>query len=149
MIQPVWSVLCQSASFDMQNNTVSLFNTIENFIVFRAPSKEIPLILSCEIVSLWTRATESVPTSGQMQVYLMQGDKKAADAVISLEIDLKKTPFHRTRISIGALPLFSTGRFEFCVEYKLTGEHAWQHAARLPFYVIQQPMPQTPPMPGA
>jgi hypothetical protein len=149
MIQPVWSVLCQSASFDMQNNTVSLFNTIENFIVFGAPSKETPLILSCEIVSLWTRDTEAVPTSGQMRVYLMQGDKKAADAVISLEIDLKKTPFHRTRISIGALPLFSTGRFEFRVEYKLAGEDTWQHAARLPFYVIQQPMPQTPPMPGA
>jgi hypothetical protein len=149
MIQHVWSVLCQSASFDMQSNTVSLFNIIENFIVFGAPSKGTPLILSCEIVSLWTRDAEDVPESGQMQVYLMQGDKKAADAVISLEIDLKKTPFHRTRISIGALPLFSTGRFEFHVEYKLAGEDTWQHPARLPFYVIQQPVPQTTPIPSA
>ena len=100
------------------------------------------MVFSGEIVSLWTRSKEDVPVSGQMQVYLMQADKKASDSVISLEIDLNKTPFHCTRINIGGLPLFSTGRYEFCVEYKLAVNDPWQSAARLPFYVIQESLPQ-------
>jgi hypothetical protein len=126
----------------MQTNTVSLFNAVEIITVFGSPSRETPLVFSGEIVSLWTRTKEDVPISGQMQVYLMQEDQKASDSVISLEIDLNKTPFHRTRINIGALPLFSVGRYEFCVEYKLAGEDTWQSAARLPFYIVQQPLPQ-------
>ena len=137
MIQHVWSVVCQNASFDMQTNSVSLFNTLENLMVFGVPSKETPVLFSCEIVSLWAREKETVPCSGQMRAFL---DLPGAEEpqIITLEIDLTRTPFHRTRITIGALPLTSSGRFEFQVEYRLAGEEAWQPAAKLPFLVTSQ-----------
>jgi len=137
MIQHVWSVVCQSASFDVQTNSVSLFNTLENLLVFGTPSKEKPFVLSCEIVSLWAREKQDVPCSGQMRASLITSDEETPHTV-SLDIDLSKTPFHRTRITIGALPMTSTGRFEFLIEYRLSGEENWQVATRLPFIVTSQ-----------
>ena len=57
---------------------------------------------------------------------------------ITLDIDLTRTPFHRTRISIGVLPITTTGRFEFQIEYHRTGEEAWHPVAKLPFIVTSQ-----------
>jgi hypothetical protein len=137
MIQHVWSVLCQSASFDAQTNRVSLFNTLENLIVFGTPTKERPLVISFEIVSLWARQQDDTPCSGQMRTYLnLPGEE--APQIITLEIDLSKTPFHRTRITIGAFPVTRTGRFEFQIEYRLADEETWHPAATLPFIVSSQ-----------
>lgn len=137
MIHHVWSVVCQSASFDAQTNSVSLFNTLENLLVFGAPSKERPFILSCEIVSLWARENADIPCSGQMQVSLKLPENETPHTV-SLEIDLSKTPFHRTRITIGAIPMTTTGRFEFLVEYRISEKDAWTTAAKLPFIVTSR-----------
>jgi hypothetical protein len=137
MIQHVWSVVCQSASFDAQTNSVSLFNTLENLLVLGTPSKERPFVLSCEIVSLWAREKLDVPCTGQMQVLLKLPDNDTPHTV-SLEIDLSKTPFHRTRITIGAIPMTSTGRFEFLVEYRISEKGNWTTAAKLPFIVTSQ-----------
>jgi hypothetical protein len=148
MIQHVWSVVCQSASFDAQTNSVSLFNTLENLLVFGTPSKEKPFILSCEIVSLWAREKQEVPCSGQMQVSLNIPGTDAPHT-ISLEIDLTKTPFHRTRITIEAIPMIVTGRFEFLVEYRLAGKENWDTAAKLPFIVSSQNLEGATPKPSA
>ena len=137
MIQHVWSVACQSASFDTQTNSVSLLNTLENIIVFGEPTRETPVPFSCEIVSLWARENVDTGCSGQMRVLLNSSGEKAPD-VIMLEIDLTRTPFHRTRITIGVLPLTSSGRFEFQVEYRLADEETWRPAAKLPFLVLAQ-----------
>lgn len=137
MIQHVWSVICQNASIDVQTNSVSLLNTLENLVILGEPSKETPAILSCEIVSLWAREKETEPCMGQMRVLInLPGQEKPQ--VITLEIDLAKTSFHRTRITIGALPLISGGRFEFQVEYRLSSEKVWHPAAKLPFLVTGQ-----------
>lgn len=138
MIQHVWSVLCQNASFDAPTNRVSLFNTLESLIVIGTPTKEKRLVISCEIVSLWVRQQDDVPCSGQMRVRFDIPGEETSQEVTGLEIDLTKTPFHRTRITVGALPLAQTGRFEFQVEYHLTDEEVWHHAATLPFIVSSQ-----------
>jgi len=147
MIQHVWSVVCQSASFDAQTNSVSLFNTLENLLVFGTPSKERPFVLSCEIVSLWAREKQDVPCSGQMQVSLNIPGTDAPH-MVSLEIDLTKTPFHRTRITIGTMPMMVAGRFEFLVEYRLTGKETWETATRLPFIVTSQSLEGATPKPS-
>lgn len=137
MIQHVWSVICQSASIDVQTNSVSLFNTLENIVVLGELSKERPFILSCEIMSLWVREHEDEPVSGQLQAYLVSPEGKDPQSIV-LDIDLTRTPFHRTRLTIGALPILSTGRFEFCIDYRLAGEEEWRPAARLPFLLSTQ-----------
>jgi hypothetical protein len=137
MIQHVWSVACQSASFDTQTNRVSLLNTLENVLVLGTLTREKPLLLSCEIVSVWAREKDNAPCSGQMRAIFLSPEG-GSPPPISLEIDLTKTPFHRTRISLASLPVVSTGRFEFLIEYQNSGQTEWQPAAHLPFLVISQ-----------
>jgi hypothetical protein len=72
-----------------------------------------------------------------------------APHMVSLEIDLSKTPFHRTRITIGAMPMMVIGRFEFLVEYRLTGKETWETATRLPFIVTSQNLEGATPKPSA
>jgi hypothetical protein len=138
MIQHVWSVVCQSASFDVQSNNASLFNVLESILIVGTPSKEKPLLLSGELVSLWSRENDDAPGSGRMRISLLSPEGETTKP-ISLDIDLTKAPFHRTRVRIATLPLMSTGRFEFLVEYQNKDESEWKQAARLPFLVISQP----------
>lgn len=137
MIRHVWSVLCQSASIDAQTNNVSLFNALENIIVLGELSKEKPFILSCEIVSLWAREHEDKPASGQLRACFISPEGRNPQSIV-LDIDLTKTPFHRTRLTIGALPVISTGWFEFVIDFRLAGEENWRPAARLPFLLSTQ-----------
>lgn len=146
MIQHVWSVACQGASFDVQTNSVSLFNTLENVLVLGTLSKERSLLLSCEIVSFWSRENDDAPCSGQMRASLISPNGEVPKP-ISLEIDLTKTPFHRTRIAIVAMPLITVGRFEFLIEYQNNGEAEWKQAARLPFLIISQSPMEVKPKP--
>jgi hypothetical protein len=116
---------------------------IENIAVYDIPSKENPAMFSCKIVSLWAREIEDNPVSGQMRVLIDTPDLQLPDS-ISLEIDLTKTPFHRTRITIGALPMIAIGRFEFRIEFRLAEEDRWQSAAKLPFIVTSQGVDENP-----
>lgn len=147
MIEHVWSVTCQGASFDIQTNSVSLFNTLENILVLGTLTRERPLSLSCEIVSFWSRENDDAPCSGQMRASLISPNGEPPKP-ISLEIDLTKTPFHRTRIAIMAMPLTTIGRFEFLIEYQNKDETEWKQAARLPFLVIAQQFAEETPKPA-
>jgi len=137
MIQHVWSILCQSASIDVQTNNVSLFNVMENIVVPSQPSPEKPLVLSCEIISLWAREKIDEPANGQLQVNFVNPDGRDSQSII-LDIDLTKSPLHRTRLTIGALPITTTGRFEFRIDYRLMGEENWLTVARLPLFLSSQ-----------
>ncbi len=41
-------------------------------------------------------------------------------------------------MTVGALPILSSGRFEFCIDYRLAGEEEWRPAAQLPFLLSTQ-----------
>lgn len=133
MIKHIWSVLCQSASFDAQTNRVSLFNVIESFNFSKSPSVEHPILISCEIISLWAREPDA-PITGEMQIFLNAPETKF-EQPISLNIDLTQSIFHRTRLSINALALTSPGRYEFEIQYREKGNPDWFSAAKLPIVV--------------
>jgi hypothetical protein len=133
MIRHVWSVLCRNASIDVQTNNVCLLNTIEEFNIPFIPSKERPFIFVGELVSLWVRENEDIPNTGEMRVsFVVSGQPKIVPP-ITLDVDLSQTTFHRTRITITSIPILSYGRFEFQVEFRMTGENDWKQVACLPF----------------
>jgi hypothetical protein len=135
MIRHVWSVVCRSVSIDRQTNSVSLLNILETLVVPGEPTVENPVPLSCEVLSLWALEQVEDSCSGQMRVRLKQPGQEEQD-IILLDIDIAHSAFHRTRINIGALPLFSSGWFEFRVEYRAAGEGTWRQAAGIPFQVV-------------
>jgi len=141
MIHHVWSVLCQSASIDNQSNSVSLQNTIEIVTVFGGPSSKRPGLISAELVSLWIREEDDTPISGQARVYYIDPDEKKADPVL-MDIPSLPSPFHRTRLTLTALPVFLAGLYQFHVEFQLQGEEDWQTVAMIPILVRGQPLPE-------
>jgi len=141
MIRHIWSVLCQSASFDAQTNNVSLQNILESIIVFGEPDATHPAIIQAEIVSLWARENIGLPATGQMQAYYIDPNGNLASP-ITLELNLSQGIFHRTRINIPGLPLIAKGEYIFRVEYQLQGDDKWVLAATIPFLVLTQPAQQ-------
>ncbi|MHB0988812.1 MAG: hypothetical protein ACYC3P_09140 [Bellilinea sp.] len=137
MMQHVWSVLCKNASFDVQTNSASLLNIVETIIALGNPTTEKPVLLSMEIVSLWARGKDNIPIMGETRVSII-GQDIVDVRPITLEINLSKTSFHRTRITIDGFPIAKTGRYEFCIEYRLENENDWRPAARIPFFVVSQ-----------
>ncbi len=137
MIRHVWSVLCQSASFDAQTNNVSLQNILESVMVFGEPDAAHPAIVQAEIVSLWIRENIDLPAVGQMQAYYIDPNGNQSPP-ISLELNLSQGVFHRTRINIPGLPLIAKGEYIFRVEYQLQGDTKWILAATMPLLVLTQ-----------
>ena len=133
MIKHIWTVLCQSASFDAQTNRVSLFNAMESIAFTKQPTKENPVVISCEIVSLWTREPDT-PVIGEVQIFLNTPEIKF-EQPISLTIDLTQSVFHRTRLSINSLAFTSIGRYEFEIQYREKGNADWLPATKLPIEV--------------
>jgi len=58
MFNHIWSVICQNSSVDSQNNTISLFNCLENINIEVSKTKnavdKIMLPIQFDLVSYWT-----------------------------------------------------------------------------------------------
>lgn len=141
MIQHIWSVLCESAAFDSLTNNVSMFNALENITALFEPTPENPVFLQGEIVSLWRRTQEDQGPIGHARIYCTapNGTKSSA---IEMEIDLTKSWFHRTRLTIPRLQIVMKGLYTFKVECKLQHESDWHLEAELPLFVDVHASPQ-------
>lgn len=134
MIRHVWSVLCRNASIDTKTNSVSLLNVVDTIISNFRPAEDNPIFVSMEILSTWVREHEGMPAVGESRVLLIHHGKNIINPIV-LEINLSNTIFHRNRVSIEGLPLTSTGRFEFQIEYRVKDDTEWESAATIPFFV--------------
>jgi hypothetical protein len=140
MIRHIWSVLCQSASFDAQTNNMSLLNVWEQITTFGEPSVDRPGVIQAELVSLWKREQLDSPGSGKMRTFYIDPTGKQSDP-ISLEINLSQSNFHRTRLSLPSFPLIATGEYIFHIEYQVQSEEQWRPAAEIPLVVLAQESP--------
>jgi hypothetical protein len=143
MIRHIWSVLCQSASFDVQTNNVSLLNIVEAITVSGDLNPAHPAIVQAELVSLWHRENIDTAASGKMRLFYIDPNGNQSNPIF-LPIDLTRSPFHRTRINIPGLPIISRGSYTFNVEYQLQDRDEWSLVAQLPLVVLVQP-PQPAP----
>jgi hypothetical protein len=142
MIRHVWSVLCQTASFDSLTNSVSLLNTLESIIALGDPNPEHPVLFQAELVSLWTRKDIDKPVLGKMRVNYTDPNGVDGDHII-LDVDLSKTHFHRTRLTIPGLLIISKGIYTFKIEFQDKDEGQWSLGAEIPLLVVVQQPAQT------
>ena len=141
MIEHVWTVFCRMASFDVQTNAVSLLSIIESVATVNEPSATHPALLESELVSLWKREDINKPESGQMRAYYIDPGGKESPP-INLQINLTQGIFHRTRINISGLAIFSKGEYSFKIELQMDGSSEWILVTTIPFIVMVEPLPQ-------
>ena len=134
MIRHIWSVLCQKISTDAETNVVSLFSIYESIGTNEEPTAEKPVLLPLELITLWAREDVNVPCVGEMRMYYLGPNGVRAPDVV-LEIDLKRTFFHRSVLRTPGLPISGSGVFDFCVEYREGKEDDWKVAAKIPLLV--------------
>ena len=139
MIKHAWSVLSQSASIDIETNSVSLFNIIETIVVSGEPSVEKPAILFGELVSFFCREDIDKPIKGMMRATLVDPNGTVRPAQ-PIEVDLVTSPFHRTRIRIDGLTIATLGMHHFIIETDISNDvnGDWMQVASIPFQIMKQ-----------
>ncbi len=137
MIDHVWTVLCSRSVIDVDSNSVSIQDVIEQITVNAEPVSGGFLPIPLEIITLWARKEDEEPAKGIERLTFVQPSKK--ESVISEgEVDLSRAERHRHRIRLPGLPLSETGRHLFRVEIK-EDDDQWHKVAAIPLSVRFQP----------
>jgi len=119
-----------------------MFAAVEGLTAMGEINSNRPAILEAEIVSLWYRGDDN-PVSGRMRTSYTDPNSQE-QPLLPLDITLTQGKFHRTRISIGALPLFLQGTYHFKVEFQTEGSDIWELAATLPLIIGVELIPHPP-----
>lgn len=147
MIQPIWSVLSQAATIDMESGSVSLFNIIETLSVFGDPQKPFQVPAHFELLSLWTRSDPAVPEYGRMRVTLVTPGGEEIPQT-EMPIDLSTALYSRTRLHGDRISLKGPGRYVFQVDLRDENDLAWISVASIPVLVIFNPPRKNGPASG-
>lgn len=134
MIDHAWSVLCEHAIIDAETNNATLYNTIEEVTVLQALQPGARVGLSFEVVSLWVRSDPQIPAVGHVRLIVVgpSGETKTAGEVV---IDAASAERSRTKFIFGSFSPVASGRYIFCVDYRLEHENDWHSATRIPLTV--------------
>ena len=134
MINHVWSILAQSSSIDNDTNDLSIFNVLNNIVVYAEVGSEINLPIKFEIISLWEKGDEEVTEQGNTRLTFNypDGSKKL---MFEEKLDLSKTHFHRTRVRFLGMVLSKPGKHLILVELKQAESKRWKKVGKLPILV--------------
>jgi hypothetical protein len=138
MINHVFSVLCNKSSIDIDSNTVSILEVLEQLTIFTDQAKGILLPIHFELFSLLTRAQKEQPAQGQLRINFCDPSGARVNQQ-ELAVDLSSVIFFRTRTRFNGLELNDPGIYKFVVELKQSEETPWVEVAQLPLLVIYQP----------
>ncbi len=111
----LWTILAQSSSIDRDNNTLSLFDILEEItfqIVGPTPEKTV-LPLNLQLVSLWERENSGKPESLRIKFVLRD---PANNVLTENEGELRMEPHHkrsRFRAQFQGMPVTGPGRYRY------------------------------------
>lgn len=141
-----WAFLCRNSAIDIDTNSISLFNIIEEISIPSDPppsegedDSSLPMALgSCELVIASTRTNVDVPEQLNLRVLLNFPTDTPPEIMLEASIDLSST--HRSRIRLGmpGLPISGVGTYRFAIETRTSEEVDWYELHHVPFEVSQQ-----------
>lgn len=140
MIRHIWSVLCEKSIIDHDTNNISLVNVFEQFTIIADPIPEGILPITTELVTLWARDKDMVPSISKQRVSIIDPEENIIKELI-MEIDLTKAPRVRSRAIFKGLPLSKSGDYFFRVEY-LGDQDNWISTALVPLSINFEPPSQ-------
>jgi hypothetical protein len=134
MINHVWSILCRSSSIDQENNSVSIFNTLDYVLIHGEHDHQFNLPMDFEILSMWVRSSLEVPAKGRVQI-LFKSPTGEEIMNHKMAIDCSATPFFRSRMKYPGLPVKMEGCYSFQLEYSEIDKEDWTQVATLPLFI--------------
>ncbi len=134
MIKHIWSILAQSSSIDNDTNDLSIFNILNNLVVFAEAGSEINLPIKFEIVSLWERSEDEVPEHANSRIMFIDPNG-SSKLMFKNTLEISKTHFLRTRVRFPGMTLFHPGRYRIKIELKEAENKRWKKVCEIPFLV--------------
>lgn len=138
MILHVWTILCSRSVIDIDSKNISIQNVIEQLSIPGSPSPDGKIAIPMELVSFWTRAELGNGIMGEARVSFLQPSGQESELLV-YPIDLSEAPRARVRVQIAMISVPEPGRYQFCVEYRLSDTELWQQATQIPLDVNFQP----------
>jgi len=139
MIEHIWSVLCNSASVDIESGSISLFNVLEQITVLAKEDEIITLPIHFELATLCARENENIPMQGKLRFNFCD-PKNICIKMAEMEVDLKQGLYFRGRMHFEGLQLNGSGKYKFEVRLQQENSDTWEQVATLPLLVTFQPI---------
>ena len=141
-----WAFLCQSSAIDIDTNTVSLFNIIEEISVSSDPpvvdegeEDSLPMALgSCELVIASARTEPSVPERLPIRVLLEFPTERPPTPMIEAEVNLQSAQRNRFRLRLPGIPIGGHGMYRFVIEAQEPEDEEWHQLYEVPIGVEYQ-----------
>jgi hypothetical protein len=134
----IWTVLCQNSSIDKENNTISLFNCIEELgFVHKGDKIEGKTILpiSLQIVSLWVFDKKRKNNSFETRLEVLDPKEKVISfSEIKSEVPLEYPRF-RSVGKIEGIPFTENGQYIFRLSKKESKTSAFESVSEIPVMI--------------
>lgn len=144
MINLIYAVICSGSSIDGETNNVSLFNILDQITIYDHPKKNGAVSIPFEIFTSWIRANPEIPGKG-IQRILYKGPSGKTLGSVETMIDLSNAERFRNRVKFSTLPVKTSGRHTFLIEYQEEGENKWKKVASIPLTIVFDPHATTDP----
>jgi hypothetical protein len=137
MISHHFSLICKHAVIDENSKSISIFDVIEQIIVFAEPDQTVNIPMQFEIFSLWMRSVLDTPAKGVSRISL-NDPNGVSKKHIEVNIELTEATFFRSIIKVSAIELRGPGKYNFIIELKQKDEK-WKKMSSIPFVVTYKP----------
>jgi hypothetical protein len=138
MINLIYAVICSGSSIDGETNNVSLFNILDQITIYDHPKKDGVVSIPFEIFTSWIRTNPEIPSKGNQRITYKDPSGKSLGRVETI-IDLSSAERYRNRVKFSTLPVKTSGRHTFVIEYQGEGENRWKEVASLPLTIVFNP----------
>ena len=141
-----WAFLCRSSAIDIDTNSISLFNIIEDLSVSSDPPAVVeeendpfPMALgSCELVVASARTDSGVPERSPIRVLLKFPTETPPALMLEAEINLESAQRNRFRLQLPGLPISGRGIYRFSIEVQESDGKEWHQLHEVPISVEYQ-----------
>lgn len=147
-VEHIMTTICNSSAVDRDNNSLSLFNIIEEINVdFKSDnnqpinfSEKKAVTLPFELISVWKRLDNSTEISKDMKIIFYDPDR-----VVMQELPYKleiKNPHQRMRVRIKGNGLNITRQGEYYFSIQIKNDDLFEEVIKVPVFVkISSPVP--------
>lgn len=137
-----WSILCQSSSVDANNNSLSLFNVIDDITIDINPPADgkLPDVfgvpVNSNLVTLWKRRMVGDEIVADVDVRLLDPTgKELQKMVYNMKIPADKSQA-RSIMNIQGFPVTVAGVYVFKISVKESGGASFQEVQEVPLNII-------------
>jgi len=148
-VKPIWSILCQESSTDLDTNNISLFKILEEIkFGFKMeeldklknhpkfdPTKPIVLPFSSQLVILWKNLSDKADLDFPVKIVLKDPNEHTIQEISNNFVFQEGKERLRTVISVNGIPLTRSGEYTYSIMTKQNKDEDFEEIASIPIKI--------------